>query len=360
MTLLAEHSGDYVATCVSVFVGALVTFLVAKWQLKKSGRELRTVSTQLVTQSRELHFTFEKGTKAIGAQTKMIELSNQQLLQQLDTFKQEAGTMLTKLDTAVELVRTESREGLENLGEFSRRLGEQIVNIEESTRKLLNDFPDIFNKAEKLVRESTRRLWVMNFTPCFGRIHAYNADYIRTFAKGTVSDNDLRSHHRTLTARVAEFVSMLTTKSETIEDFRMATVHPDDFGHVFVDPVLAKMEGLLFGDNKEHLRDSLCSDERECVNAIQRRLANGASGKRQGIVFLDKVPLQMFIGAGDETEQCVVFFLGTDNIQVQNAVKGFSTAYPQLVGLFKSVFESTIAHHQRKVDANSSRSGVGR
>jgi hypothetical protein len=260
--------------------------------------------------------------------------------------------LTTNLRTEVDRFEQETAS---HLGNLSRNLGEQVLQIQDATRRLLTDFPDIFLKARELVEEADKRLWVLNFTPCFGHVHAYNrrfmGEYATLVSQGKLS---LEDQHELLLKQVMMLTTDVEGKSEYVTDFRLAMVDPVDFLGKFLEPLFKKVKADEWysppaeteGSSAEHIMNAVLKRHQTATVTIQTRCED----KPNRLVFLDRVPLQMFIAdkKGEHDKgRCVVFFIGSDNLASEKEIKGLYTEFPDLIRLFTGVFEGIVRDHAK-------------
>jgi hypothetical protein len=259
-----------------------------------------------------------------------------------------------EIQEAVKRFQTETQGRLEELTGLSGKLGLQILNIEDATRKLLEDFPEIFSAAFEMVTKARARLWILNFTPCFGHIHAYNKRFIESYAQRELfRSKSLDDQREFLLEHVRRFTGDIESKSEWLQDFKLATVNCEDLMNMFVRPVLTKINDAnawyagseqFEGTINQHIEDSVRNRHETAISGINTRCENRCGR----LDFLNKVPLQMFIADRDGKDTCLVFFIGTDNINSEHEIKGFYTEFPDIVKLFKGVFAGIVRDHAKR------------
>ncbi len=279
----------------------------------------------------------------------------------LETFNVALGTFIGFLLSAI-ITWYSMQKGKEDLSNMSSALGHQILNIEDVTRKLLEDFPEIFSVAFEMLDKAHKRLWILNFTPCFGYVHAFNKRFIEEYAAiKNFPSKAVDEQHKFLEERVRRFYGKIELEADFLEDFRLATIHPDDFAEKFMEPVFAKVNNPdawfldtapIKGSVTDNIREIVRKQHASTTSNIEAKLSNkyrqSKTVSQDRVVFLNKVPLQMLIADKGDKDTCLVFFIGTDNITSEHEIKGFYTEFPDLVKLFKGIFDGIVRDHDKK------------
>lgn len=87
------------------------------------------------------------------------------------------------------------------------------------------------------------------------------------------------------------------------------------------------------------IRQKVLEEHERCTGLLQKR-------QPEGVDFLTKIPLQMFIADNEGKDTCLVFFIGSDNLHTEKKIKGFYTEFPDVVKLFKGIFEGILRDHR--------------
>ena len=253
------------------------------------------------------------------------------------------------------------------------RLDKQIGDIESLTRENLPSFPYIFQKAKTMLERCAHRFWMLNFTPAFGLVHAYDKlqlqDYWRV-ARRRPFEIDYKQAHDNLKEEVTEFTERLRKCADFdgMLDFRLATVDSSDFHETFLKSTLEKMGDALLNpkdlakqlniDDANEIMEQLQERHEAELDAIQVACARWNRHWRargpleettRGVTLMQKIPLQIFISDVKDSQKqaCLVFFIGDFNVRVEKRVSGFYTEQIPLVTLFEQIFESNVGHFRK-------------
>ena len=241
-----------------------------------------------------------------------------------------------------------------NLGELVTRIREQVLNLEDASRKALDSFAKIFRQARAMLSQARmKKVWILTFTPCFGRIHATNGEVLSQFFKleNPTTDWNQGSHGqdwiRRITKEADELGAMIEGFASSAHvNFRLATLPPDEVERQFFSKIQAKLISTNPADDVKKAKDK---------HALAIAHINGHTDRDTKLEFVQSLPLQIFItqyevddvdrsgvtrGIIEETA-CLVFFIGTDT--VGSHVHGFYTRFPELAKLFEKVFESIVS-----------------
>lgn len=298
---------EVIQTLIGVAIGSLIALLIAIWTMRKSSRALRTETAAVLAAS--------------------------------ETARQEHRDF-----------QDHAKEDLSRLLGVSKNIQHQVRNIEDYTRRLLYTMPEILEKAKDLVQSAETQLWILTYTPCFGRIHEFNKRFLDQLIENKADITD--QHGATLHLRNLVYTLVDGIESQAvIPDYRVAFMDPTLMDEHFVSPILTK-EAEHLTEDKEEIRNTILTEHELALSTIQQKVARAKKHPtkayiRKDIYLLKSLPLQIIITKDNtQKETCLVFFIGEQNLEYATDVRGFTTQFTDLVDLFRSIFDSISDHHQ--------------
>lgn len=272
-------------------------------------------------------------------------LANQQIKrgsQDLNTAKQQLETQIAKISSTSDDLGKQIKDGYQQRQALNTQLSQQILNIDEVTRHrhILNGFPDIFRKAEEMLRHCQNTFYMLSFTANFGYIHTFNQVICAEVEK---------DGHGTLPGRVIEFKHGIAEKAENSGvDFKLVflSTEGDLFDSEFIRPIAEKnMDGAY----SDEIRQKIATLNREAIELIHKALISAGKEPDECLIPASSIPLQIFVAdigrvghegsKSDRQKACLVFFVGTQNLEVSIRERGIYTEHPALVELFIDVFD---------------------
>jgi hypothetical protein len=246
------------------------------------------------------------------------------------------------------------------LGELADQIALQVLNLEDASRKTLVGFAQIFQWAETMLsKPGLTSVWILTFTPYFGRIHKANREALIGFHKLDDPKIDWDNAYTKRTSdEVAERADALYAKilgfaNQQRIKFNLVTLSPDDVREQFFDHLKSKLEWNENGQTVDDLIEETIRIHTRTLTDISHCVDHDTQ-----LSFVRGLPLQMFIthrhvsngrsgdredSAGSEEAACLVFFIGSQT--PISDIQGFYTKFPSLVALFESVFESIVVEN---------------
>lgn len=227
------------------------------------------------------------------------------------------------------------------LGQIQRtekKLYDDVVNLEDATRRNLVGFAQIFDRALWLLERAEDQVWYVNFMFGFGLPHlncpAVYAEYAEMVKVLGLRDKDF-------SAAVDRFNSILIQKIMHTREFVAITLAPESLRQLFLDR-LVKRRGYEVVDI-----EALAAAERLRYSSVRRAQLLRDEQHLDVLGFkpgqADRLPFQILIASipGREINEtrlgCLVFLVGTEN--VGGEPRGFYTELDHVVGVYKSVVE---------------------
>jgi hypothetical protein len=248
------------------------------------------------------------------------------------------------------------------LGELADQIALQVLNLEDASRKTLVGFAQIFQWAETMLsKPGLTSVWILTFTPYFGRIHKANRDALIGFHKLDEPKMDWDDAYAKRTRdEVAERADALYAKilgfaNQKHIKFNLVTLSPDDVRQQFFEHLKPKLEWNVNGQTVDDLIEETIRIHTRTLTDISHCIDHDTE-----LNFVRGLPLQMFIthrhvsnggsgdredAAGSEEAACLVFFIGSQT--PVGDIQGFYTKFPSLVALFESVFESIVVENKK-------------
>ena len=239
-----------------------------------------------------------------------------------------------------------------HLAALQKKEDELVNHVEDATRSLLKGFPEIFEKALALIRESKadRELIFVNFALNFGHPHIVNDDIVKQYKKltGNIFEDD-----------VAIFLNELRARIPTIPEVKILTVSKDGAREQFLLPLKNRPRPEGGGDFPYGKLDV---DKELQASQLAKRQVKALiddSTPSKGILETDSIPIQILIiglpsrtAGGDKRVGCLVFMVGSEIIKglTTGEEAGFYTELPSMVTVFRNLANGLIrdAESQRK------------
>ena len=280
--------------------------------------------------------------------------SSQQLEVSTDRLKAATDQLNTNVETLFTSQSEQTARGHGVLQNLVSRIEQQVSNLEDASRRILEGFPKIFRQAELMLEgERLLELDVLTFTPYFGGIHIYNEMMLQKFHEltGGTANTFKEQAPRVrgnLADRAKNFQRKLSSLAMQEQDqvrFRLVTFKEEELRQQFLEPLRKKLPPT----EASSIIQQMVEKHNACVCGIEANYAANTT-----VEYVKRMPLQMFIAKyGKEQDSrdvvpyekrsCLVFFIGTDTADQGERAGGFYTELPNLINLFVDVFGSIVA-----------------
>ncbi len=246
---------------------------------------------------------------------------------------------------------------------------EQLVaKVEDATRRVLDGFPEIYERALRMLKEAEREIWYVNFIVRFGAPHCYNSvltsrykgktgnalcgdeDDVLKAAKAAVSSSSANEKTQLYHfGDVDTFYDNLCDKVKQVKNVNIITLDDEAAWSKFIEPLSNKSgyENLkkCCSDRDSVIMKIIADDNKyfrfDIFNAKQ-----GTARTNYKVNAAATLPIQLLItglpshkGTTEDRFGCLVFMVGTDtrgSIDPGDE-SGFYTELEQVVTVYKKV-----------------------
>jgi hypothetical protein len=246
---------------------------------------------------------------------------------------------------------------VEEITAQTARLHDEITNIEDATRRNLDNFADIFARAVWLLKQARDEVWYVNFLFGFGAPHLCNKGIGKKYAEMA----RVLKINPDFEQAVKEFSALLLRKVQEIPRFNAIVLELGNLEQLFLERLRAKGDwGNLDVQGAKQKEEEL----RGGINtAIQQRKFHGIRPEDFMLKEIPRLPLQMLIariptqdGSGTKWG-CLVFLVGTENVGGRTP-RGFYTELDPLAGVYIDLAQGFIPDQNEQAAVSLSGSSL--
>lgn len=243
---------------------------------------------------------------------------------------------------------------LEDIKRTEALLQQDVINLEDATRRNLSGFAEIFDRSLWLLERADREIIYANFALGFGNPHRKNEHITHTFKELEHRKSDSISFGHA----VDKFWTTLQERAATIRKLKVVTLDDETYEKAFIAQ-LAKREGYNHLNDPKVVHDILCKEKTfrsaflKTLQARegQREGAEANKGMTEEWLFGSSLPVQVLIAgleakkeSSDETRfGCVVFLLGTESVsgvKKPGLESGFYTELPHIIHMYRDLVDN--------------------
>lgn len=297
------------------------------------------------------------GSLITGKTLKEIKQANQDLredtserLKEIKQSNQDTSERLQEIKQANQDLREITSKRLKEITKAHQDLEDEIVKIEDSTRKNYSNFGSIFARSLWLLKQAKEEVYYVNFIHSLGVPHKQNEEVKRSYEKHAQELNEkTSSNDEKITENYEEAVKnhndILIRKMQEVKKFVSIVLNEKSLKNYFLN-TLRTRPGY---EEIDQLITEVIDKEKEFLETkLQACKKLRGKDKEEGLEVypLPKILLQLLItkikekrgtSTIDSKWGCLVFFVGTHNIGITEAMKGYYTEDKNQVEIYKEL-----------------------
>lgn len=272
------------------------------------------------------------------------------------------GKRLKEIKQANQELREDTSNRLKELKQANLDLEDEIVRLEDSTRKNYYDFGSIFARSLWLLKRAKEEIYYVNFLHSLGVPHKTNQEVITSYKKHAKELNDNSSSNdekieEDYEQAVKDYYEILLQKMQQVDHFVSIVLTEENLKSYFLD-TLKERPGY---EKIDELITEVIKREKEFFTEKLEgcRQIRGQDKDELKVDRLPEILLQLLItkidkrgiSPTDSKWGCLVFFVGTHNIGRTRDMKGYYTEDKHQVEIYKELVEIL---RQKKRESSSS------
>jgi hypothetical protein len=222
------------------------------------------------------------------------------------------------------------------IGTQTKRLSDEVTNLEDATRRNLTGFAEIFARALWLLKQAEEEVWYINFLFGFGEPHRVNNSIVVEYARiARMLDINPNFYEA-----IEEFYRALLDKVRKTPTFRGLILQDNSLRSLCLNKLVSMQEyGSL-------IPDEIIVQEKERFKSIEtaKTLRRDYRVLPEDCVIqsVERLPLQLLIArkrsrqGEDRKWGCLVFLVGTENVGNRKP-RGFYTELDHVVDVYREL-----------------------